>query len=101
MNGKEKTERMELMWKKAIVAYFKVLSQHFPVGTEDNHEKLHQDSRSPSRDLNPGPPEHEPSVRTPFLTNDNKLNLTSRMEIKNFGSLFTPLSTPNCEYIRK
>jgi hypothetical protein len=101
---------MEGMWKKAIVAYFKVLSQHFPVGTEDNHGKVHQDSRSPSRDLNPGPPEHEaillitqprPSVRTPFLTNDNKLKLTSRMEIKIFGSLFTSLSMLNYEYIRK
>jgi hypothetical protein len=39
---------------------FKVLPQHFPVGSENNHQKnLSQDSRSPSRDLNPGPPEYE------------------------------------------
>jgi hypothetical protein len=26
---------------------------------EENHKSLNQDSRSPGRDLNPGPPEHE------------------------------------------
>jgi hypothetical protein len=36
---------------------FKVLSRHPPGGTEENHENLSQDSWSPDRDLNPGPPE--------------------------------------------
>jgi hypothetical protein len=34
----------------------KVLSQHFPDVTEENHEHLHVDSQSPSRYLNVGPP---------------------------------------------
>jgi hypothetical protein len=33
MNGK-----FERMLKKAVVAYFKVLCQHFPRGTEESHE---------------------------------------------------------------
>jgi hypothetical protein len=31
--------------------YFELLLRHFPRGTEDNHENLSQDSRSPGRDL--------------------------------------------------
>jgi hypothetical protein len=31
---------------------FKVLSKHSPGVTEENHENLNQDSRSPGRDLN-------------------------------------------------
>jgi len=27
------------MWKEALVACFKVLSQHLPQGTEENHKK--------------------------------------------------------------
>jgi len=38
---------------------FKVLSQHLPGETEENHENLSHDSRSQDRDLNQGPPEYE------------------------------------------
>jgi hypothetical protein len=34
-------------------------SRHYPGGTEENNENLSQDSRSPGRDLNPGPHEYE------------------------------------------
>lgn len=27
------------MWKETAMAYFKVLSQHLPRGTEENHEE--------------------------------------------------------------
>jgi hypothetical protein len=43
---------------------FKVLSQQSPGGTEKNYENLSQDSRSPSRDLNPRPLKHEAKVLT-------------------------------------
>jgi hypothetical protein len=28
-----------IMWKEAAVAYFKVIFQHMPLGTEENNEK--------------------------------------------------------------
>jgi hypothetical protein len=31
--------------KEVVVARFKVLSQHLPGGTEENHENVHQDSQ--------------------------------------------------------
>jgi hypothetical protein len=31
-----KTNKLETTWKKAVVAYFKILSQHWPGGTEEN-----------------------------------------------------------------
>jgi hypothetical protein len=46
------------------VALFKVLSQHLPGRTGENHENLSQDSLSPDRDLNPGPSEYEAGVLT-------------------------------------
>jgi hypothetical protein len=45
-----------MMWKEAVLAKFKILSQNLPGGTEKN---LSQDSRYPSRDLNPESPEYE------------------------------------------
>jgi hypothetical protein len=39
------------------VAYSRVLSRHFSVLIEENDEK--SVSRSPSRDLNPGPTEYD------------------------------------------
>jgi hypothetical protein len=30
-------DELEKMWKEAVVAYFKVLSQNSPEGTEENH----------------------------------------------------------------
>jgi hypothetical protein len=41
---------------------FKAQSQHMSAGTEENHKILSQNSRSPSRDLNPVPPEYEKGV---------------------------------------
>jgi hypothetical protein len=42
----------------------KALSRNLPGGTEENHEKISQDIRSPGSDLNPGPPEYEAGVLT-------------------------------------
>jgi hypothetical protein len=41
------------------VAKFKVLSWHLPGRTEESHENLSKNIRSPDRDLNSGPSEHE------------------------------------------
>jgi hypothetical protein len=43
---------------------FKLLSWHFPEGTEKNQatKDVSQDSRSPERDLNPKLPEYEEEV---------------------------------------
>jgi hypothetical protein len=43
---------------------FKVLSRYLPVGPEENHKNLSQDSGSPGRDLNPGPRKYEAGVLT-------------------------------------
>jgi hypothetical protein len=43
---------------------FKVLSWHSPGWTDESHENLGQNSRSPGRDLNPGPPKQEAGVLT-------------------------------------
>jgi hypothetical protein len=51
------------MWKKAVVAYFKVLCRHLFEGTEGN-ENFCQYNRSPGWDLNPGPPEYEAGMLT-------------------------------------
>jgi hypothetical protein len=29
----------ERIWKEAVIAYFKLLSRHLPVGAEENHVK--------------------------------------------------------------
>jgi hypothetical protein len=42
----------------------KVLSRHLRGRSEENHETLGQDSRSPGQDLNPGIPEYEAGVLT-------------------------------------
>jgi hypothetical protein len=49
------------MWKEAVVPWFKVLSQHFPLGAEEHHGKSY-DSPSQGPDLDPGPPEYEAGV---------------------------------------
>jgi hypothetical protein len=49
-------DELKRMWKEAFIAEFKVLTWHFPGGTEENHEKP-LDIRSPGRDLNAGHPE--------------------------------------------
>jgi hypothetical protein len=43
------------MWETAVVEQFKALPRHFLGGTEENYEQ----SRSPVREMNPGPPEYE------------------------------------------
>jgi hypothetical protein len=48
---------LERTWKEAVVAEFYVLYLHLSGGTKEYHEKP-QNSRSPGRDLNPGPSEH-------------------------------------------
>jgi hypothetical protein len=53
----------EEIGKKAVVVQLKVLSPHLPGGTEENDGKP-QESRSPDRDLNLGPPEYETGVLT-------------------------------------
>jgi hypothetical protein len=32
-------DELERMWNEGVVAHFKVLSQHLPEGTEENHKK--------------------------------------------------------------
>jgi hypothetical protein len=56
MNGKT-------VGRKRPWSNFKVLAQHFPGGTEENHEHR-QYSRSLGGDLKPGPPEYEAGVLT-------------------------------------
>lgn len=48
--------------QNVLLSHFKVLAQNFPGGTEEKHKILSQDSRSPLRNLNQGPPEHEMGV---------------------------------------
>jgi hypothetical protein len=44
---------------EGVVAYLNVIYHHLSGGTEENHENLSQDIRSPGRDLNPVPPEYK------------------------------------------
>jgi hypothetical protein len=53
---------LERIWKEAVVAYIQLLPRHLPGGTGENHENLSNNSRSPVRDFNPGPPEYETGV---------------------------------------
>jgi hypothetical protein len=50
-----------LVWKEAVVPYFKVLSQHLPGGTEKITKALSQE-KSLDLDLNPGRQEYEAAV---------------------------------------
>jgi hypothetical protein len=36
------------MWEEEVAAYFKLLSQYLPGGSEGNHKNLSQDSQSPA-----------------------------------------------------
>jgi hypothetical protein len=42
-------DKLERVWKEAVVAYFKVISRHLPGGTDENQEIFIQDSRSGPR----------------------------------------------------
>jgi hypothetical protein len=52
------------MLKKSVVAKLKVLNQHLPVVTEENHKTLSQDSLSVGQDLNMRPPKYKAGVLT-------------------------------------
>jgi hypothetical protein len=45
--------KLERIWKEAVVANFKVLLRNFGEGTEEKHEEP-QDTQSSSRELNLG-----------------------------------------------
>jgi hypothetical protein len=60
MLGKSVNDQMQRMDHELIVAYFKVLPQNFPGGTEENHEILSQDNRSPGWVSNRRPPNDKP-----------------------------------------
>jgi hypothetical protein len=55
-----------MIWKgygrKWLWSNFKVPTWHLPGGTEKTMKNLCQDSQSPSRDFNMGPPEYETGV---------------------------------------
>jgi hypothetical protein len=51
---------LEKIWKKAVVI-INVLQRYFARGAEENHVER-EDSRSPGRDVNPGPAEYEAGV---------------------------------------
>jgi hypothetical protein len=40
------SDESEMMWMEAIVAYFKVLSQHVPGQITENHEQFSQNIQS-------------------------------------------------------
>jgi len=44
------------IWKELVVAYFKVLSWHLPVGAGEHHEDLSQETRYAGRCLQGLPP---------------------------------------------
>jgi hypothetical protein len=56
-------DELARMWKRPW-PNFKVLSRNSPEGTDENHKNISQKSRSPGRDLNPGPPEYEAGALT-------------------------------------
>jgi len=61
-------DELKRMWKEAVVAYLRYVSQHLPEGTEKNHEKHQRVSRSSSRDLNTGYIKHVAGVLTTGLS---------------------------------
>lgn len=49
MEGQLTNDELERMWKKAVIAYFKVVSQNLSKETEENH-KNSQERCCPSQD---------------------------------------------------
>lgn len=49
---------LEKTWKTVVMTSFEVLSKHLPVGSEENHECLCQDSWCSQQDMNQGSPKH-------------------------------------------
>jgi hypothetical protein len=64
MKGWLANDELKRIWNEAVVAQFKVKSQHLPGGTEKTHKNFIYDNPSPGRDLNPGPSEYEAGVFT-------------------------------------
>jgi len=52
-------DELTRMWREAVMAYFKELSQHLLWKIEENHEKPVWNSHSPGWELNPGSPFYE------------------------------------------
>jgi hypothetical protein len=81
------------------VAQSETLYGHLPGDTEEIHQNLSQDSRSPYRDLNPGPPEalrctvllchFSRSEDYIYLKLVSLLNITAESEKKNLYILHT------------
>jgi hypothetical protein len=64
ITGQLMNNRLERMWKEAVMAYSKVPPLHLTGGTEENYKYLSQDSRSTGRDLNLLHSEYEAGVLT-------------------------------------
>jgi hypothetical protein len=80
---------------------FKVLSQHSPGGTEENHEHLSRDSRFPDKDLNPEPLEYEAGVlttrpRRSVITIKEGGYVSSSRCLSNYRILLGAGSDPRC-----
>jgi hypothetical protein len=54
--------KLDRMWKEAVVVQCKVLSRGLSGRTEENRDILSQDNRSPGGDSNPRAPEYEVDV---------------------------------------
>jgi len=53
------TDEFQGMWKKAVMFYYKMMSQLFSEGTEENHKNPGHCLWSPGSCLNLGPPKYE------------------------------------------
>jgi hypothetical protein len=78
MKGWYVKDELKGLGRKRSWPNFKVLPRNVSGGTEENHEKP-QDSRSPVRGLNPGPPEYEARVST-ILPLNSVISLFSSLD---------------------
>jgi hypothetical protein len=62
------------VWKEAIVAYLKSVSEHLVEETEENHTKLDQGSWFRGQDLKQGSPEYKVGVLDPTQSGVSHLN---------------------------
>jgi hypothetical protein len=76
------------MWKKTVVAYFKVLSQQMPECTEAARN-LSYDSQSLSKDLNTGLPEYQAGALTTQPLHPCK-------DLQSYKYLHSVLHIPSC-----
>jgi hypothetical protein len=81
-------DEVERTWKETIMASFKVLSQHFSGGIEENQDIFNQRRRSLGQDSNQGSPKYETGIlatrplllqlsgiRPPWLVSSTELNV--------------------------